>query len=30
MTTDTAKVRQVGARWVSAELAADVDTLDAV
>jgi ketosteroid isomerase-like protein len=30
MTTNAAKVRQLGAKWVSAELAADVDTLDAL
>ena len=30
MTTTTAQIRDVGARWVDAELAADVDTLDAL
>jgi ketosteroid isomerase-like protein len=30
MTTTTAQIREVGARWVDAELAADVDALDAL
>src|SRR5947207_6362593 len=30
MSTTTAQIRDVGARWVDAELAADVETLDAL
>jgi ketosteroid isomerase-like protein len=30
MTTTTDEIRDLGARWVDAELAADVDTLDAL
>ena len=30
MTTTTAQIRDLGARWVAAELAADTDTLDAL
>ena len=30
MTTTTEQIRDLGARWVDAELAADVDTLDAL
>ena len=30
MTTTTAQIRDVGARWVDAEITADIDTLDAL